>query len=103
MSNIGSLSVKNRIGHEHRGNKTSEGYGICSLCGFRENTDDYGQCIADGYYMFSNPLVGIVEKSKVFFSRDKDGSRWVDWCEPSVAPSKIDELLDGFVFEKIDQ
>jgi hypothetical protein len=103
MNTTGSLSVKNRIGHEHRGLKTPDGYGICSLCQARENTDDYNRCIAEGYYMFSNPLVGIEEKSKIFISVDKDGSRWVDWCEPSVAPTKIDELLDGFVFEKIEQ
>jgi len=89
---------KNRIGHEHRGDKTPEGYGVCSLCGSRENTDNYVQCISEGYYAFSNPSLGIVEKSKVFFSVDKDGGRWVDWCEPSVAPTKIDELLAGFVF-----
>jgi len=101
--NISNRYQKNTLGHEHRGNKTHEGYGICGLCGSRENTEDYGRCIAEGYYMLSNPSVGIVEKSKVFLSVDKDGTRWVDWCEPSVTQTKVDELLDGFVFEKISQ
>jgi hypothetical protein len=99
--NISNGYQENTLGHEHRGNKTPDGYGVCSLCGARENTDEYAKCLVDGYYMFSNPAVGINAKSKVYFSVDKDGNRWIDWCEPSVAPTKIDDLLDDFVFERI--
>lgn len=30
----------NRFGHRYEGLKTEEGYGVCSLCGCRENTDE---------------------------------------------------------------
>lgn len=46
---------KNTLGHIHKGRKTSDGYGLCSLCGARENTDEYSiQCQGEGDIYFSS-------------------------------------------------
>jgi hypothetical protein len=86
--------------HYHKGKKTQDGYGICQLCGSVENTDGYsGKCLGEGYYLFSNPSVGIDEKSKIYFEVDSSGQKWIDWCEPSISATKIEELLPGFVLD----
>lgn len=46
---------KNKLGHVHQGRKTEEGYGLCSLCGCRENTDEYcNPCAGEGDIYFSS-------------------------------------------------
>lgn len=46
---------KNKLGHIHKGRKTSEGYGLCALCGSRENTDEYcNPCAGEGDIYFSS-------------------------------------------------
>lgn len=94
-------TVKAKVfGHLHTGIKTPEGYGLCSHCGARENTDSHAEgCLKEGYYLFSNPAVGISDKSRIFIQVDSDGKRWVDWCEPSIKASELNELLPGGVFE----
>lgn len=91
---------KNKLGHIHEGRKTEEGYGLCSYCGARENTDAYASgCLKEGYYIFINPSVGITDKSRIFIQVDSDGQKWVDWCEPSIQATKLNELLPGGIFE----
>lgn len=99
--NIQSIKEPIKI-HSHKGGKTEEGYGVCSICGKAENTESYSNgCLEEGYYLFSNPSLGIEESSRVFIDIEKSGQIWVDWCEPSIAPTKIQELLPGVVFRKI--
>ncbi len=39
--NFQAPETKNIYGHFHDGKKTHDGYGLCSFCGSRENTDEY--------------------------------------------------------------
>jgi len=61
--NLQKSSAKNSLGHLHDGRKTSEGYGLCSLCGCRENTDDYsGHCQGYGDLYFRSLTPGKAAK-----------------------------------------
>ena len=95
-----------RFNHRYEGLKTAEGYGICSLCQCRENTDSAAApCLPEEgrYYLDREKSSEFEEFHDIIDIRhDKNNFPYIHYGFP-VSPTYLNDITKGCVISKIDK